>query len=89
MLYYSTSVFESVLPSVDAAKATTVGVGGVMVAMTLVSAPFVDRLGRRALMLLGLAGMLLSSLAITGTLALKARQLDCIAPSWRCYIKEI
>lgn len=75
MLYYSTDVFTRAGLSESAAKSTTVGVGGIMVLMTLVSAPFMDRLGRRALMLVGLTGMFVTSLAITGTLALRDYQV--------------
>ncbi|KAJ1521313.1 hypothetical protein ONE63_002990 [Megalurothrips usitatus] len=71
VLYYSTSVFQEAGMAEDAAKNTTVGVGGIMVVMTLVSAPFADRLGRRALMLVGLVGMFVCSLGVTATLALE------------------
>ncbi|KAK3923707.1 Glucose transporter type 1 [Frankliniella fusca] len=70
VLYYSTSVFQTAGLDEAAAKNTTVGVGGVMVLMTLLSAPFADRAGRRALMLVGLVGMFVASLAVTATLAL-------------------
>ncbi|XP_052121091.1 glucose transporter type 1-like [Frankliniella occidentalis] len=70
VLYYSTDIFKRAGLDESAAKNTTVGVGGVMVLMTLLSAPFADRAGRRALMLVGLVGMFVTSLAVTGTLAL-------------------
>lgn len=70
MLYYSTDVFTKAGLEESTAKLATVGTGGIMVLMTLVSTFFVDRLGRRALLLLGLVGMFVSSLAVTATLAL-------------------
>ena len=55
----------------DSATHATSAVGGTMVVMTFVTIPLMDRVGRRTLHLLGLAGMCVFSLLITLTLALK------------------
>ena len=49
----------------DQAKYATMGVGVVMVVMTLVSIPLMDRSGRRTLHLYGLGGMFIFSIFIT------------------------
>ena len=59
MFYYSTEFFiKSGVQKSDAPYAT-LGVGAIMVIMTIVTIPLMDRLGRRTLHLTGLAGMLL------------------------------
>lgn len=65
VLYYSTAIFQRAGLEVEAARLATVGVGGVMVLMTLVSVPLMDRAGRRTLHLVGLAGMFVFSILIT------------------------
>jgi SP family facilitated glucose transporter-like MFS transporter 1 len=65
MFYYSSELFEDIgLSSVDANYAS-LGVGGIMVVMTLVSIPLMDRAGRRVLHLGGLGGMLVMSVLFT------------------------
>ena len=59
ILNYSTEFFiKSGVAESDAPYAT-LGVGAIMVVMTIVTIPLMDRLGRRPLHLTGLAGMLL------------------------------
>ncbi|XP_076438874.1 solute carrier family 2, facilitated glucose transporter member 1-like isoform X2 [Babylonia areolata] len=71
IFYYSASLFKGA--GLDAAAAThaTSGVGGVMVVMTLITIPLMDRAGRRTLHLIGLGGMLVFSILITVLLALR------------------
>ncbi|XP_012255629.2 glucose transporter type 1-like isoform X2 [Athalia rosae] len=68
VLYYSTSMFTSSGLSQESAKFATIGIGGIMVIMTLVSIPLMDRTGRRTLHLYGLSGMFICSILITITL---------------------
>ncbi|XP_035230757.1 glucose transporter type 1-like isoform X1 [Stegodyphus dumicola] len=71
VLYYSTGLFmEAGLPE-NAAKYATIGVGSVMVVMTLVSIPLMDQKGRRTLQLYGLGGMFIFSIFITITMLVK------------------
>lgn len=72
IFYYSTDIFLSAadLPEAYAVYAT-MGVGGTMVIMTLVSIPLMDRLGRRTLHLWGLGGMFLASIFLTISLLVK------------------
>lgn len=65
VLYYSTTIFVNAGLSEDNAKFATIGVGGVMVIMTLVSIPLMDKSGRRTLQLWGLGGMFISSIFFT------------------------
>ncbi|XP_003744146.1 glucose transporter type 1 [Galendromus occidentalis] len=65
VFYYSTRLYvQAGLPE-DQAKYATMGVGVVMVVMTLVSIPLMDRSGRRTLHLYGLGGMFIFSIFIT------------------------
>jgi SP family facilitated glucose transporter-like MFS transporter 1 len=54
---YSTGFFEASGVAPGDAPFATLGVGAVMVFMTLVTIPLMDRLGRRTLHLTGLGGM--------------------------------
>ena len=67
IFYYSTDLFISVGLDPDEATYATTSVGGIMVVMTLVSIPLMDRAGRRTLHLLGLTGMFAMSIAFTLT----------------------
>jgi len=57
IFYYSISFFTSAGIDEEQAQYANLGVGAIMVAMTLVTIPLMDRLGRRVLHLGGLAGM--------------------------------
>ncbi|XP_054721055.1 glucose transporter type 1-like [Uloborus diversus] len=65
VFYYSTDLFTSAGLSQAVAHYATIGVGVIMVVMTLVSIPLMDRAGRRTLHLYGLGGMFISSIFIT------------------------
>src|SRR5262249_30011818 len=58
VIYFAPTIFQSAgLSSASAAILATAGVGVVNVALTLVAIRLIDRVGRRALLLTGLAGM--------------------------------
>lgn len=65
IFYYSTTIFQNAGLETEAAKGATIGVGGVMVIMTLVSIPLMDKAGRRTLHLWGLGGMFIASIFFT------------------------
>lgn len=65
IFYYSTSIFTSAGLKDEMAKFSTIGVGVVMVAMSLVSIMLMDRTGRRTLHLYGLGGMFITSMFLT------------------------
>lgn len=68
-LYYSTIIFrDGAQMSQDMAAGATLGIGVTMVIITLVSTATVDRYGRRALMLIGMAGMSIMSICLVITL---------------------
>jgi len=71
VLYYSTTIFTDAGLSIDSAKYATIGTGAIMVGMTLVSIPLMDRAGRRTLHLWGLGGMFIFSIFITISLLVK------------------
>lgn len=86
MLYYSTQLFiDSGIPE-DLSRFATLGVGAVMVAMTLISIPLMDRKGRRSLHLAGLGGMFIFSIFITISFLIKVRK-KFISNSWHNYLK--
>ncbi len=66
IMYYSTALFKHANLGAVGAYAT-VGVGVILVLITLVSGSLMDRAGRRTLFLLGLFGTLLCSLLLTIT----------------------
>lgn len=65
IFYYSTNIFTSAGLKEEMAKYSTIGVGVVMVAMSLVSIMLMDRTGRRTLHLYGLGGMFITSMFLT------------------------
>lgn len=65
IFYYSTDIFTSAGLAEEMAKYSTIGVGVVMVIMSLVSIMLMDRTGRRTLHLYGLGGMFLTSMFLT------------------------
>lgn len=61
VLYYAPTIFQFAgIRSASAAILATVGVGVVMVLLTVVALRLIDRVGRRPLLLYGVAGMVLS-----------------------------
>lgn len=73
VFYYSTSVFLSAGFSFSVAAQTTSVIGIIMMVMTLITVPLMDRLGRRTLHLTGLGGMFVFSILLTISLDLIAR----------------
>lgn len=71
VFFYSTSLFTNVIGSETKARYATSAVGAIMVTMTIVTIPLMDRLGRRTLHLTGLGGMAVFSILVTVTLALQ------------------
>jgi MFS transporter, SP family, galactose:H+ symporter len=68
VIYYAPTIIQSAgLPSASAAILATAGIGLVNVLMTIVAMWLIDRIGRRSLLLTGIAGMILS-LAVLGFL---------------------
>ena len=64
IFYYSVTFFKSAGIEEKKAQQANLGVGAIMVVMTLVTIPLMDRLGRRVLHLLGLVGMCLMAVLI-------------------------
>ncbi|BFZ16244.1 hypothetical protein BsWGS_19283 [Bradybaena similaris] len=73
VFFYSTSLFTNVIGSETKARYATSAVGAIMVTMTIVTIPLMDRLGRRTLHLTGLGGMAVFSILVTVTLALQTK----------------
>ncbi|XP_037037563.1 glucose transporter type 1 isoform X6 [Bradysia coprophila] len=71
VFYYSTSLFTSAGLTEESAKFATIGIGAIMVLMTLASIPLMDRTGRRTLHLYGLGGMFIFSIFITISFLIK------------------
>ncbi|XP_073973932.1 glucose transporter 1 isoform X6 [Rhodnius prolixus] len=71
VFYYSTSLFVTSGLSAEIAKDMTIGIGAIMVIMTLVTLPLMDRMGRRTLHLYGLGGMFIFSIWITISFLIK------------------
>merc|ERR1712179_385303 len=65
VFYYSTSFFNAGGITGDNSQYATIGVGCIMVLMTLVTIPLMDRVGRRTLHLIGLGGIIVCSIMIT------------------------
>ncbi len=74
MFYYSTNLFITTGLTETHAKYATIGIGLVMVIMTLISIPLMDRSGRRTLHLYGLGGMFIFSIFITISFLVKVQK---------------
>ncbi|XP_030763243.1 glucose transporter type 1 isoform X2 [Sitophilus oryzae] len=83
VFYYSTDLFESSGLSPESAKFATIGIGCIMVIMTLISIPLMDRMGRRTLHLYGLGGMFIFSIFITISFLIK-EMID-----WMSYLSVV
>ncbi|XP_029168128.1 glucose transporter type 1 isoform X17 [Nylanderia fulva] len=83
VFYYSTNLFTSSGLTDESAKFATIGIGAIMVCMTLVSIPLMDRTGRRTLHLYGLGGMFIFSIFITISFLIK-EMID-----WMSYISVV
>uniref|UniRef100_A0A8D9BTA7 Glucose transporter type 1 n=2 Tax=Cacopsylla melanoneura TaxID=428564 RepID=A0A8D9BTA7_9HEMI len=83
VFYYSTGLFESSGLATETAKFMTIGIGAIMVTMTIISIPLMDRMGRRTLHLYGLGGMFIFSIFITISLLIK-EMID-----WMSYLAVI
>ncbi len=77
VIYYSTNLFITTGLSESHAKYATIGIGAVMVLMTLISIPLMDKSGRRTLHLYGLGGMFIFSIFITISLLVKVSPSSC------------
>ena len=64
IFYYAVKFFQSAGISENNAKYANLGVGAIMVSMTFVTIPLMDRLGRRVLQLTSLLGSLLMAILI-------------------------
>ncbi|XP_063703005.1 glucose transporter type 1 isoform X2 [Culicoides brevitarsis] len=83
VFYYSTSLFMSSGLTEECAKFATIGIGAIMVVMTLVSIPLMDKTGRRTLHLYGLGGMFIFSIFITISFLIK-EMID-----WMSYLSVV
>ena len=74
------ALFQNVGLSEEQAKFANLGLGGIMVLMTLVSIPLMDRAGRRTLHLTGLTGMIVLSIVfnISYHFAVEVEHVVCI-----------
>ena len=64
------------LQCINFSQYATLGVGAILVTMTFITIPLMDRLGRRVLHLTGLAGIVVCSICITVALTLQASDKD-------------
>ncbi|XP_062531122.1 glucose transporter type 1 isoform X2 [Bombyx mori] len=83
VINYSTFLFTSSGLTEESAKFATMGIGAIMVGMTLVSLPLMDRTGRRTLHLYGLGGMFIFSIFITISFLIK-EMID-----WMSYLSVV
>ena len=70
MLFYSTNFFQTAGISLESSQFATIGVGGIIFLMTLVTVPLMDKLGRRFLFLMGSLGEIASHITLTIALVL-------------------
>merc|ERR1711988_1206747 len=79
IFYYSTSFFTDAGITCDNAQYATLGVGAIMVTMSVVTIPLMDRLGRRTLHFAGMIGMMTCSILITIALNIREdkKSIDC------------
>lgn len=81
IFYYSTKFFQSAGISCGNSQYATMGVGAIMVTMTIVTIPLMDKLGRRTLHFVGIIGMIVCSILITIALNVSSLDsVDCLSP---------
>ena len=80
VIYYAPTIFQFAgFKSASAAILATVGVGVINVVMTIVALLLLDRVGRRPLLLVGVAGMVIS-LAVLGVAFQSQQMLNVLGP---------
>lgn len=89
VFYYSTSLFITAGLAENVAKFVTIGIGVIMVNMTLVTMPLMDKTGRRTLHLYGLGGMFIFSIFITISLLITVSFKEYISNFTKNVINEI
>uniref|UniRef100_A0A2H8U0E7 Glucose transporter type 1 n=1 Tax=Melanaphis sacchari TaxID=742174 RepID=A0A2H8U0E7_9HEMI len=89
VFYYSTSLFITAGLAENVAKFVTIGIGIIMVNMTLVTMPLMDKTGRRTLHLYGLGGMFIFSIFITISLLITVSYKEHILNFMRNVFSEI
>jgi len=79
IFYYSTSFFTDAGITCDNAQYATLGVGAIMVTMSVLTIPLMDKLGRRTLHFAGMIGMMTCSILITIALNIREskQSIDC------------
>ena len=70
MLFYSTKFFQRAGIDLESSQFATIGVGGIIFIMTLVTVPLMDKLGRRTLFLAGSVGEIICHIVLTIALKL-------------------
>jgi SP family arabinose:H+ symporter-like MFS transporter len=65
IMYYAPVIFENAGAGIDTALLQTVAIGAVNLIFTLVAMRYIDRLGRRPLLLVGSVGMLVSMVCLS------------------------
>ncbi len=63
-IFFSTAIFRSAKLSEHDAQSATLGMGAMNVAMTVISLILIEKAGRKTLMLVGLAIMLLTTILL-------------------------
>jgi sugar porter (SP) family MFS transporter len=88
VIFYAPKIFqETGFSSASTAIFATVGIGIINVCATALSTWLLDRLGRRPLLLLGVGGMILSLLVLSGAFFIQSSSIDLIAViSLMCYV---
>ncbi|QEC66671.1 sugar porter family MFS transporter [Panacibacter ginsenosidivorans] len=86
VMYYAPEIFKSTGDGSGSALMQTVLVGIINVAFTLVAIKYVDKLGRKALLLIGIAGMTICLLAVGAAFYFNAQQGYLVLIGILCYI---
>ena len=70
MLFYSTNFFQMAGIDSNSSQFATIGVGGIIFVMTLITVPLMDKLGRRTLFLAGSLGEIICHIVLSVALVL-------------------
>lgn len=80
VIYYAPKIFQLAgYASISSAVVATLGIGAINVLATLVAVRFLDRWGRRKMLLVGIFGMILCLLVLSGAFFLKSSWIDTFA----------
>ena len=86
-IFFSTEIFKDAGLSTQDAQSATLGMGGMNVAMTIISLILIEKAGRKTLMLSGLGVMLISTTCLLICLLVQVKKRKLTARNWNLTVR--